>query len=144
MITEITGIEYEIQGQRLLLYPEKDKHTETQIQDAIKEVRITNTIISIQIRWKKLNDKTPNPEKISDEFIIKHLQQKVGELESYIDELKEVHKKDLQEEKKVLKKEIQSEELYNQMKKDNSKLKKENTNLKQSISQLITNQRHNK
>lgn len=145
--TTSNGISYEWgisgpKGARFILYPEKDKHTEDEVKSAIREIRGARDVASMQVRWRKLGDDTPNPEKIPDYLIIKGLQQKVGELEAHVLELDDKHKKDLSEEKRQIRKEIQSEQLYDEIKKDNSKLKRENTGLRQEVSRLIAQQRH--
>lgn len=143
------GISYEwyvtgLSGRRFILYPEQENHTEEQVESARLEIKSKSDVLSLQIRWKKKDDKTPSPDKIPDYLIIKGLQQKVGGLESHILELEDTHKKDLQEEKREIRKSIQAEEIYTQIKKENAKIKKENLNLKQTISDLIAKQHHKK
>lgn len=149
-MTTTNGIEYESfhldgsEGSRFILYPETGKHKDDDVKLADKELRNCNIVISLQVRWKKIDDKQPNPEKIPDYLIIRGLQVRIGELESRIEEEQDALKRALTDEKKQLRKEIQNEEVYTQIKKENSKLKSEYKNLREQISGLIAQQQHPK
>lgn len=77
------------------------------------------------------------PEKIPDEFIIKDLQKKIGQLESYILELEHTIDRLKVEDGRNIRKEIREGEVYKNLKQQLSARKKENESLRRSISDLI-------
>lgn len=137
----INDIDYEYEpgpkGSQFVLYPEQGKHTELDVTSSIGELKSKHGVISLQVRWKKKDDKMPPPEKVPDYLIIKRLQQTIGELKASITELEDKHKDDLAEEQRAIRKEVQSEELYTQLKKEKSKVQRENKGLRENISELV-------
>jgi hypothetical protein len=126
------------QGARFILYPVKGQHSEEDVKRARQSLYREQDVVSMQVRWVKAGDNTPPPEKIPEYIINKELKREIGEKESYIQELEDNAQKDNVVQRRQLKKEIQSEELYKQLKSENTKLKKENQNLRGTISDLIT------
>ena len=142
METTGNGIEFDMnitgpQGARYTLYPEKGKHTEADVKKARGWLYHNQDVVSIQIRWKKLGDTLDPPQKIPDYVIISELKIEIGKLRSEIDEIEDVSVQKsmellLEEKKKILK-----EQLYTNIKKENSKLKKDIKFLRDEISTLI-------
>lgn len=126
------------QGARFCLYPERGKHTPEDVERARRWLKHNHDVVSLQIRWKELDDKVAPPVKIPDPSMIKQLHKKIGELESFIQELEHTIQTNESAQKKQLKKEIQSEKLYKQLDATILKLTKELNASRKTVSDLIT------
>jgi hypothetical protein len=142
---EITsnGIEFEwnahnSSGARFTLYAERGRHTEEDVALARQWLYHNRDVVSIQVRWKMLDDKVAPPEKIPDFIIIKELKVEIGKLKAQIDELEDANVKLAREGVTQVKREIVKEELYTALKSENTKRKNEICKLRQEISTLVT------
>jgi predicted nuclease with TOPRIM domain len=125
------------QGARFILYPEKGKHTEEDVKRARSWLYHNHDVVSMQVRWKMLDDKVAPPEKVPDYVIIKELNVEKGKLKAQIDELEDQIKKVPSVSRKELKKDIVKEELYTAIQQENSKLKREVARLREDVSRLV-------
>ena len=130
------------QGARFALYPVRDEHTEEDVLRAKRWLHNNQDVVSLQVRWVRLQDDQPQTEKIPDHIIIKNLNVEIGKRDAYILELEDTIAK-LQEEKtketvltkqerKDFKKEVFFQQLLLQIKAlelSNSKCKKDNEQL---------------
>ena len=141
---EYTGnnIEYDLSvvsthGARFTLYPKLNVHSEQDVKKARSWLYHNKNVVSIQIRWKNQDDKLDPPQKIPDYVIISELKLEIGKLNCELfeleDQIKEIKENAITEEKK----EILKEELYRNIKKENSKLREEIKTLRSSISKLV-------
>ncbi len=112
-------------GDRFILYPEIGRHTEEDVNKANTWLSFNKGPIgTLQIRWKKSGDDTPQPQRIPSKVIIKNLNIEIGEYKSYIQELEDKIKdmeQQTPEDKKVLAKDKTCQEL-NKIIQDQSKL----------------------
>jgi uncharacterized coiled-coil protein SlyX len=125
-------------GARFVLYPEKGLHTEDHVKKAQKWLYSQRDVVSLQIRWKKLGDKTEGPLKIPDNVIISELVKKIGGLDEYIKELEEKIISKETADNREIRSEVKREKIYKGLNEQLTKAKKEISSLRNQISGLVT------
>lgn len=132
-------------GARFALYPKQGLHTDDDVKEAKRFLHHNRDVVGLQVRWQRIEDTRPNPEKIPDYLIIKNLQKELGQANSYIEELEETVKKlktDIETSSHVTltsqdKHEIKREILYQQQAAEKKALQKKIQELSKDKEDLI-------
>lgn len=132
-------------GARFALYPKQGLHNDDDVKEAKRFLYHNRDVLGIQVRWQRLEDDKPNPEKIPDYLIIKNLQKELGQANSYIGELEDTVKKlksDLEKANHVTltsqdKHELKREILYQQQAAEKKALQKKIQELSKDKEDLI-------